>query len=306
MNPRTAAIVVVAFLCTASAWAEFSPGAEEFPLRRPKASGEEAPVEQVVCRQGAYDDRGFNRVVRNVAVPTLTLYRAAHPAHNGAVLVICPGGGYEYVVVDREGAQLARYFQARGLSSVVLKYRLPGPPPEPGKGLPRPQEDALEALREVRRRAEEWGLEARKVGILGCSAGGHLAGSAAVLGSAADGSRPDFAVLLYPVVCMDGPWAHAGSRKNLLGAAPSEALCATYSLERRARPGLPPFFLVHARNDKAVPVQNSERLAEALRGAGVPAELTLAADGGHGFALGRGAESSRWPESFLKWLDALP
>jgi acetyl esterase/lipase len=290
----------------ASAWAAPSPGAEEFPLRQTKQSRDDLPPEQVVYRQNAFDDHGFNRVVRNVAVPTLTLYRAAKPAHDGAVLVICPGGGYEYVVIDREGAQLARYFQAQGLSVVVLKYRLPGPPPKPGEGYPRPQEDALEALREVRRRAEEWGIAAKRVGILGCSAGGHLAGSTAVLGSAEEGSRPDFVALLYPVVFMDGPWVHAGSRKNLLGEAPSKELCDAYSLERRARHGMPPFFLVHAKDDKAVPFQNSERLAEELRGAGVPVELMLVKQGGHGFALGRGAESARWPAAFLKWLDELP
>jgi acetyl esterase/lipase len=127
-----------------------------------------------------------------------------------------------------------------------------------------------------------------------------------VLGEAANGSRPDFVALLYPVVCMDGPYVHAGSRKQLLGSAPTAERVAEFSLERRARAGLPPFFLLHARDDKGVPPQNSELLAAALREKGVAAELLLVATGGHGFGLGRDAESGRWKDAFLNWLDQLP
>ena len=142
--------------------------------------------------------------------------------------------------------------------------------------------------------------------FLGGSAGGHLAGSIAVLGEAANGSRPDFVALLYPVVCMEGPNVHAGSRTKLLGAAATPERLAEYSLERRARAGLPPYFLVHALDDKGVPPANSQLLFAALKEKGVPAELLLVATGGHGFGLGRDAESGRWKEAFLEWLEKLP
>lgn len=278
---------------------------EEIPLRPPLASQDAPLVEEISYRQNNYDDRGFNRVVPKVAVPTLTVYRPANPAHRGAAVIICPGGGYQYVVIDREGHQLARYFQQQGITAVVLKYRLPQPEAA-GATLPLPQQDALAAIQLVRTRAREWGLDPRRIGILGCSAGGHLAGSTAVFGEAAAGSRPDFVALLYPVVCLEGPYVHAGSREKLLGAAAGPERWREYSLEQRVHGGMPPFFLVHARNDKGVPYQNSEGLAAALQQAGVPAELLLVASGGHGFALGRDAESGRWKEAFLRWLDQLP
>ncbi len=279
-------------------------GAEEFPLRPLPPGTDAAVVEEISYRRNNPDDRGFNRVVSRVAQPTLTVYRAEKPAHRGAAVVICPGGGYEYVVIDREGHQLARYFQQHGLTAIVLKYRLPQP--ADGAGVPLPQQDALEAIRFVRVRAAEWGVDPARVGVLGCSAGGHLAGSTAILGAAETGDRPAFVALLYPVVCLDAPYAHAGSRQRLLGADPTPERVQEFSLERRVRAGLPPFFLVHARNDQAVPWQNSGLLADALRGAGVPVELLLVARGGHGFALGRDPESARWKDAFLAWLDALP
>jgi len=186
-----------------------------------------------------------------------------------------------------------------------LKNRLPDPETTQA-GLPLSQQDALAAVQFVRGRAAEWGLDARRIGILGGSAGGHLAGSVGMLGDAATGSRPDFVALLYPVVCLEGPYAHQGSRLKLLGATPAPERLAVFSLERRARAGLPPFFLVHARDDKGVPPQNSELLAAALRDKGVPVELLLVATGGHGFGLGRDAESGRWKDAFLAWLERLP
>jgi acetyl esterase/lipase len=280
---------------------------DEFPLRSSAESNAPATTEEVVYRHNNYDDRGFNRVVQKIAVPTLTVYRPAKSAHRGAALVVCPGGGYSYVAIDREGHAFGRYFAERGMTVAVLKYRLPAP--ELTKdALPLPQQDALEAVRFVRAHAAEWNVDARRVGILGCSAGGHLAGSVGILGDAAGGSRPDFVALLYPVVCMDGPFVHQGSRTKLLGPSPAPERAAEFSLERRARSGLPPFFIVHAKDDKGVPPQNSELLAAALKEKGVPAELRLVETGGHGFGLGRGpgSDSAQWMEAFLQWLDRLP
>jgi acetyl esterase/lipase len=158
----------------------------------------------------------------------------------------------------------------------------------------------------LRQRAPAWGINPRRIGIAGGSAGGHLAGSAGVFGAAADGSRPDFVCLLYPVVCLEGPYAHKGSRANLLGPNPPAERLAEFSLERRARADMPPYFFVHALDDKGVPPQNSELFAAALREKGVPAEVLLVATGGHGFGLGRDAESARWKEAFLAWLERLP
>jgi acetyl esterase/lipase len=279
----------------------------EFPLRPTlddKNTSALSP-ETVIFRAQNLDDRGLNRTVQNIAIPTLTVYRPVHPAHGGAALVVCPGGGYEKVVIDREGYAIARYFEQQGITVAVLKYRLPGQETF-AAGLPASQQDALEALRFMRKHAEEWGFAKDRVGIMGFSAGGHLAGSTAIFGDATDGSCPDFVAMLYPVVVMDDPYMHRGSREKLIGPAPSPERIAEFSLERRARAGLPPFFIAHAKNDKLVPVQNSVLLTDALRTADVPAELFLLDTGGHGFSLGRDPDSSSWKDRFIFWLDTLP
>lgn len=278
---------------------------EEFPLRAPLPANTAQTIEEVVYRHNGYDDRGFNRVVQKITVPTLTVYHPAKVAHRGAALVVCPGGGYSYVAIDKEGYAIGRYFSERGITVAVLKYRLPDA--ELTKdGLPYPQQDALAAIKLVRERAKDWGVDPQRVGILGGSAGGHLAGSVGIIGDVAEGTRPDFVALLYPVVSMDEPNVHMGSRTKLLGATPTAERLAEFSLEKRARAGLPPYFLVHAKDDKGVPPANSELLAAALKAKGVPAELLIVAKGGHGFGLGRDAESGRWKDAFLSWLDQLP
>ena len=303
MNPRFLPYGVL--WAMAGVAATLAQTVEEFPLRPPLPSNTPQSVEEVVYRHNGYDDRGFNRVVQKVAVPTLTVYHPAQPAHRGAAFVVCPGGGYSYVAIDKEGYALGRYFSERGITVAVLKYRLPDPAVS-NDGLPLSQQDGLAAVQFVREHAAAWHVDSKRVGILGGSAGGHLAGSVGILGEAANGSRPDFVALLYPVVCMEGPYVHKGSRLRLLGPTPTPARLAEFSLERRARAGLPPYFLVHAKDDTGVPQQNSELFAAALQEKGVPAELLLVATGGHGFGLGREAESGRWKDAFLTWLDKLP
>jgi acetyl esterase/lipase len=278
---------------------------EEYPLRAPVESTAPQTIEEVIYRHNGYDDRGFNRVVQKITVPTLTVYRPQQVGHRGAAFVMCPGGGYGYVAIDKEGHAIGRYFAERGITVAVLKYRLPDPASTP-TGLPWSQQDALAAVQFVRAHAEQWGIDPKRIGIAGGSAGGHLAGSVGMLGNAGDGSRPDFVALLYPVVFMDGSYAHKGSRSHLIGSSPSAERIAEFSLERQARPGLPPYFLVHAKDDKGVPPQNSELLAAALREKSVPVELLLVATGSHGFGLGRDEESGRWKTAFLTWLDKLP
>lgn len=280
---------------------------EEFPLRAPLPANTPQTTEEVVYRHNGYDDRGFNRVVQKITVPTLTVYHPAKAAHRGVTLIVCPGGGYSYVAIDKEGYAMGRYFSERGITVAVLKYRLPDA--EATKdGLPYSQQDGLAAVKFVRERAKAWGVDPQRVGILGCSAGGHLAGSVGIVGEAAGGTRADFVTLLYPVVCMEGPYVHQGSRAKLLGATPTPERLAEYSLEKRAKAGLPPFFLVHAKDDKGVPPQNSELLVAALREKGVPADLLLVETGGHGFGLGKGpgSPSAQWMDAFLTWLDKLP
>jgi acetyl esterase/lipase len=278
---------------------------EELPLRVPLPANTPQSVEEVVYRHDGYDDRGFNRVVQKITVPTLTIYHPVKVAHRGAAFVMCPGGGYSYVAIDREGHAIGRYFSERGITVAVLKYRLPDPDTTKD-ALPLSQQDALAAIQFVRSHAAEWNVNPQRIGIMGGSAGGHLAGSVAVLGDAANGSRPDFVALLYPVVVMEGPYLHKGSRTRLLGTNPTAEKIAEFSLERQARAGLPPYFVVHAKDDKGVPPQNSELLVAALKAKSVPAELLLVATGGHGFGLGRDAESERWKDAFLPWLDRLP
>lgn len=278
---------------------------EEYPLWPAKETTAVADPEQITYQPRGLDERGFNRVVRNVSVPTLTIYHPARPAHRGAAFVVIPGGAYHGIVIDREGHAVARYFQAQGLTVGVLKYRLPQPDTF-AAGLPVPQQDALEAIRFLRRRAHDWNVTVARIGVLGASAGGHLAGSMAAFGRRVDGSRPDFVVLLYPVVSMMPPWAHEGSRRNLLGPEVTLPRLREFSLEQAVQPGWPPFFLAHARDDKTVPIENSELLAAALSRSGVSAELLAVATGGHGFSLGRGESSDRWKDRFLNWLDEQP
>lgn len=219
--------------------------------------------------------------------------------------MVIPGGAYYGIVIDREGHAVARYFQAQGLTVGVLKYRLPQPDTF-AAGLPAPQQDALEAIRLMRRRAHDGNIPAARIGVLGASAGGHLAGSMAAFGRRADGSRPDFVVLLYPVVTLLPPWAHEGSRRDLLGPDVTPLRLREFSLEHAVQAGWPPFFLAHARDDKTVPIENSEVLAAALSRGGVTVELLAIATGGHGFSLGRGESSDRWKDRFLNWLDEQP
>ncbi len=182
-------------------------------------------------------------------------------------------------------------------------------------GHPAPLQDVLRAIRLVRSRASEFGVREDRIGVFGSSAGGHLAASAGTLypdaagktGAALDriSARPDFMALLYPVVTMDGPFVHAGSRRNLLGTAPVPALVELMSVEKQVTKDTPPAFLVHTAEDASVPVENSVMLYQALRRAGVPVEMHLYEKGPHGFGTAAGlGPTSEWPKRFEEWLRA--
>ena len=255
-----------------------------------------------------------NRHIRHVAVPTLSIYAPAREHNTGIAVVICPGGGYAFLSWDKEGVSLARWLQARGVTGAVLKYRLPAPNRVPSGHLASLL-DAQQAIRIVRARAGEFGIKTNRVGILGFSAGGHLAACAATKFAEpmppADerpgaSVRPDFCALIYPVISMVTA-AHSGSRTNLLCRNPSEQLCAQFSCEKLVNHETPPSFVVHARDDTNVPVTNSLVFVEACQRAGVPVELHLYETGGHGFGLGvHGGELTNWPAFFETFLNHLP
>lgn len=226
---------------------------------------------------------------------------------NGAAVVICPGGGYIRHVLQREGPRIARWLNEHGIAGIVLEYRLPAGRPYVALL------DAQRTLRMVRSRAAEWSINPRRVGIMGFSAGGHVASTAATHFDAGDAKaadpvdrlscRPDFAILIYPVVTM-GLKTHSGSKANLLGPDPKPELVEYFSNEKQVGPTTPPMFLAHAQDDVAVPPENSRQLLAALRAHNIPAEYLELPSGGHGFNGCQGPMWEAWKTQSLAWLAA--
>ncbi len=241
-------------------------------------------------------------------VPTLTVHRPLQAS--STAIVVCPGGGYGGLALDHEGQQIADWLTGHGITAVVLRYRH-----APHYGHPAPLDDAQRAVRTVRARSEAWGIDPDRIGMIGFSAGGHLVSSAGTHfdDGAADAtdpiarvrSRPDFLLLVYPVIALDGDFAHRGSRRNLLGDNPSKELVELMSSQRQATDQTPPAFLVHSTADKAVPPENSLMFYRALRRAGVPAEMHIYERGPHGFGLGGDDPAlSTWPALAMSWMTA--
>jgi len=244
--------------------------------------------------------------------PSLTIYPAPPEKATGAAVVICPGGGYGHLAVDHEGHQIAQWLNSFGVAGFIVKYRHSAS----GAGYhhPVPLQDAQRAIRTVRSRAQEWGVDPGRIGIIGFSAGGHLASCAATHFNAPFGApkdpidrascRPDFAILVYPVISFVEPFTHAGSRKNLLGANADKVLVEKMSSEKQVTPQTPPTFLIHTWEDKVVPAENSIAFYLALRQAKVPAEMHIFLKGPHGFGLGPKLEgASAWPGLCRKWME---
>jgi acetyl esterase/lipase len=247
--------------------------------------------------------------VSNVHVPTLTHFPAPGSGASKAAVVICPGGGYQVLAFGHEGIDVAKRLNEMGISAFIVKYRLRE------YGHPAPLQDALRAIRIVRSRAAEFGVAPDRIGVMGFSAGGHLAATAATLFDAPDGrtgatldavsARPDFAALIYPVITLKGPFAHAGSRRNLIGETPDPAQIDRLSPELQVTKNTPPAFLVHTAEDKAVPLENSLVFYQAIRSAGGSAELHLYEKGPHGFGLGQAlGPASDWPARLETWMRA--
>jgi pectinesterase len=259
------------------------------------------------AKAGAGPERVEDARVYNVQVPTLTYFAAPLEKSVGTAVIICPGGAYARLAFDKEGIDVAKRLNAIGISAFILKYRLAE------YGHPAPLQDVVRAIRLVRSRVEEYGIAPARIGVLGFSAGGHAAATAATLydvdesrtGAQLDrvSGRPDFAALIYPVITMKDPFVHKGSRDNLLSKNPSAALVDALSLELRVTKNTPPVFLVHTEEDTTVPVENSLAFYQALRAAAVPAELHVYAKGAHGFALADGlGPTSEWPTRLEEWM----
>lgn len=241
-------------------------------------------------------------------IPTLTIYLPPAERATGAAIVVCPGGGYSGLALDHEGEQVAQWLISEGIAAFVLQYRH-----APLYKHPVPLMDAQRAVRTVRARGSEWRVASDRIGILGFSAGGHLAATASTQFAAGEpnasdpiervSSRPDFMVLVYPVISMIAPYSHAGSRTNLLGPNPDRALMEKLSAELQASKDTPPAFLVHTYGDTGVPAENSVYFYLAMRKAGAPAEMHLFERGEHGFGLAQNDPVlSAWPKLCIAWL----
>lgn len=250
--------------------------------------------------------------ISNVSEPTLEIFLPAKKSIINKAVVICPGGGYKYLSYDWEGTDVAKWFNSKGIAAFVLKYRLPE---ESICNIPHeaPLQDAQRALRWVRQNSERFQIDKNKIGIIGFSAGGHLASTLGTSFNASNNfeeqsidtisARPDFMILMYPVITMSGESTHKGSRTNLLGKNPSDALKKLYSNELNVSVSTPPTFIVHATDDVSVPVENSLLFYKALKDNGVKAEMHIYPYGGHGFglAIGKGYLQS-WTTRLYGWL----
>jgi acetyl esterase/lipase len=250
-----------------------------------------------------------------VSSPSIEVRLPSRGNATGQAVIVCPGGGYGGLAYDWEGTDIAGWLNSRGVAAIVLRYRLPADGDVAQQKWLCPLLDAQRAIRFTRAHAAEWAIDPAKVGIMGFSAGGHLASTAGTHFDAGDktaadpidrlSSRPDFLILIYPVITMS-EFTHGGSRENLLGKNPDEALVRRYSNELQVTADTPPTFLLHAGDDDAVPVQNSLLFYQALLAHKVPAELHVYPHGGHGFslALNKGRLQD-WPQLCARWLAEL-
>lgn len=277
-------------------WPGGAPGGESVSLN-----------EHVVDRDNPFGL--VDRAAHDVTRPTLSVFRPAKP--DGSAILIIPGGGYRWVVIDKEGFEGARWFSRQGATVYVLKHRLPHQGWAAGPDTP--LQDAQRAMRIIRARAASDGVDPARIMAIGFSAGGHVAGSLATRfdaevyapRDAADAlsARPDAVTLMYPVVSMKAGVAHTGSRENLLGPTPAAAMVDKYSLETAPLAATPPTLLIHAADDASVPVDNALLMFAALRKAGVTTSLHIFDSGGHGFGL-RGIDNdprSAWPDLVMEW-----
>lgn len=255
---------------------------------------------------------GITSRYEKVTDPTITLFFPPAEKATGTAVLICPGGGYGVLAFDHEGFAIARWLNDNGIAGIILKYRLPSDliMKDKSEG---PLQDAQEAIRIIRRHAAEWKISPGKIGVMGFSAGGHLASTLSThfdekiyeVGDTTS-ARPDFSLLIYPVISFDASFTHMGSRINLIGNNPSDETVKHFSNEIQITGKTPPAFLVHSADDKAVPVRNSIVYFEGLVKNNIQTELHVFQKGGHGYglAINSGTQSS-WPGLCIKWMKAL-
>lgn len=311
MNFKAAVSILV--LCGSLTFSPFLAGFEPFetPLWQGIAPASEGAgaVAEVINDRGAPGKP--NRWVTGVTTPTITVYRAQDANNTGTAILVVPGGAYAGLAVDKEGHDVARYLNSIGVTGIVLKYRLPRPDGFVF-GHEVPLRDAARALRMIRHRAEEWGVDSTRVGVMGFSAGGHLASTLATQFERAGGdpddpvdresARPDFQVLVYPVISFEEDITHSGSRLNLVGENPSPDLVDRYSNELHVTADAPPAFLVSTYDDH-VKAENSLLYFNALRAAGVRAELHIYEVGEHGYGIiPIGKPVATWHHRMAEWM----
>ena len=246
-------------------------------------------------------------IISNISRPTLSVYLPPAEKATGAAVIICPGGGYGVAAAGHEGADVAKRFNEMGIAAFVLKYRMPSEKTMINKEIG-PVQDAQRALQLVREGAAAWGIEKDKVGIMGFSAGGHLASTAGthfqktyIANPKGTNLRPDFMILVYPVISFSDSMGHAGSRDNLIGKNPTAEKIKEYSNELQVTVQTPPAFLVHAKDDP-VKAANSIAFANALQKANVPVELYLYERGGHGYGMYNKSSNVRWMDLVQQWM----
>jgi acetyl esterase/lipase len=269
----------------------------------PGSKADPSYVEKITTTEG--------RITRceKVVTPDLTIFLPAPEKANGASVLICPGGGYGVLAFDHEGNAIAKWLNDNGIAGIILKYRLPSDQIMTDKSIG-PLQDAQEAMRVIRRNASAWKINPGKIGVIGFSAGGHLASTisthyAEKVYEVKDNTsaRPDFSLLIYPVVSFDTAITHMGTRNNLIGLKPDEKQVKRFSNELQITADTPPAFLVHSADDNAVPVMNSIGYFRGLQKNKIPVELHIFQKGGHGYGLSpNGGTESSWPDLCIKWM----
>lgn len=276
----------------------FPPRMQSFPLYGDAAIPNSRPVpDEESSANGSW--------IRNVSRPQIQVYRPARAKATGAAVVIFPGGGYAGLTFDFEGVQQANYFVDHGVAAFVVKYRIPSDKTMVDKSMG-PLQDAQQAMRFARQHAAQWGIDPRRIGAIGFSAGGHLAATLATRFDKAYvdnpdqiSLRPDFLVLVYPVISMDAKITHMDSRKALLGNDPPETIVRFFSNELQVTQDTPPTLILHAADDRLVDIDNSVAFFQSLRHAGVPVDARLFPKGEHGFYL---MPRTRWQGAIMDWI----
>ena len=246
-------------------------------------------------------------IISAISVPTLTVFLPERPASSGTAVIIFPGGGYHINAIGHEGLDVARKLNEWGIAAFVVKYRIPNDATMPNKEIG-PLQDAQQAISLVRDNASKWKINPEKVGIMGFSAGGHLASTAAthfnkpLIDTKIANLRPDFLILGYPVISFTDTLAHLGSRENLLGKSPTREKIFEYSNEFQVTAQTPPTFIIHASDDKGVVPANSIAFYESLLKHNVPAELHIYERGGHGFGMDNPTTEEEWMETLRNWV----